>query len=94
MADRVGMADPYAIVDQTLRDLHARGLAVKFTGQQMGQAAVCAAGMLAALGVEPAVAGDAAHPDALRGRALVDLVGDWRAAPTGPGGGGRGADVE
>lgn len=66
--------DPYTVVGELLQSLGRDAYSGPVSGRQMGEAAVMAAGMLAALGVEPAVEGDATHPKVLRGLALLDRV--------------------
>jgi hypothetical protein len=62
--------NPYAVVRDVLQTLTRAG-GGPFNTATFGDAAVFAAGLLAVLGVEPAVDGDATHPRCVAGLALL-----------------------
>lgn len=66
--------DPYTVVGDVLTAINTAELTGPVSGRQMSEAAALAAGMLAALGVEPAVAGDTDHQTVRRGRWLLQLL--------------------
>lgn len=68
------IVDPYRIVKLVVGVLARDGYTGPYTGGHFAEAAILASGMLTALGVQPAVAGNISHPYVLEGQALLDSL--------------------
>jgi hypothetical protein len=73
------LVDPYRVVNLALAELAGDGHTGPYTGRQLGEAAVLAAALLAALGAVPAVDGDTMHPTVIRGLELLEQLRAARA---------------
>lgn len=89
MADR-RTVNPGRLVGDLISQYAREGSLPAVSPRQLGEATTLAAGMLAALGLDPAIEGDATDERVLAGRGLLEML---RAGlvPAGPEGGESGA---
>lgn len=66
--------DPFDAVRIVLDLLREHGHRGPYTGRELGDAAVCGAALIAALGTTPAVEGDVTDPRCAAGLALLDVL--------------------